>query len=147
MKKIILFALTFFIILCVHAQTSVNLNYSTKKIAANTFELHITAVISDGWHLYSQDSDSKGGIPATISFIKNPLIITEGRVKEVGVLKSNFEELFGVTVKYYENKVDFIQVVKTKGNIKTNIAGSFTYMVCNDRECMPPTTKKFSVTL
>ncbi|TXH21613.1 MAG: hypothetical protein E6Q95_03465 [Chitinophagaceae bacterium] len=127
------------------SQGPVSLNYRAQKIADNTYELHITASIQDGWHLYSQFSDDKGGVPASINFTKNPLVIFEGKVKEVGKLKSNFEELFGVTVKYFEDKVDFVQIIKLKGKVKTNIAGTISYMVCNDKECMPPTTKKFSI--
>ncbi len=127
------------------SQGPVSLSYRAQKLANNTYELHITASIQDGWHLYSQFSDDKGGVPASIHFTKNPLVIFEGKVKEEGKLKSNFEELFGVTVKYFEDKVDFVQVIKLKGKLKTNIAGTISYMVCNDKECMPPTTKKFSI--
>ena len=39
----------------------------------------------------------------------------------------------------------FDMAEKLKGKVKTNMAGTISYMVCNDKECMPPTTKKFSI--
>ena len=147
MKQVIIFFAFLFMGIGMNAQSPVSMSYSAKKMADNIYELHITATIEDGWHLYSQFSDDKGGVPASINFTKNPLVTLDGKVKEVGKLKSNFEELFGVTVKYFEDKVDFVQVIKLKGKVKTNISGSISYMVCNDKECMPPTTKKFSIAI
>lgn len=148
-SKIIYFLALGLIVWCnnVAAQSPVALKYTSKKVANNIYEVHITATIEPEWHLYSQTSHDKGGRPAEVNFIQNPLISLEGGVREVGELKSQFEELFGVTVKYFEQRVDFVQKVKLKVKAKTNIMGSLTYMVCNDRECMPPTTKKFSIAL
>lgn len=147
MKQLIVFLATWLIAFTAAAQNRVKLDYSAKKIADKTYELHITATIDDDWHLYSQQSDEKGGRPAAISFTNNPLATLSGGVKEVGRLKSRFEELFGVTVKYYEKKVDFVQVVKLKADVKTNVTGTISYMICSDRECMPPISKKFSFAL
>jgi thiol:disulfide interchange protein DsbD len=55
--------------------------------------------------------------------------------------------LFGVDVKQFSNKVDFVQTVKIKGKAKTVLNGSVEFMTCNDHECLPPKTQKFSVAL
>jgi thiol:disulfide interchange protein DsbD len=34
--------------------------------------------------------------------------------------------------------VDFVQQIKLKGNAKTNLAGKVEFMVCNDKQCLPP---------
>jgi len=52
-----------------------------------------------------------------------------------------------VDVKYFSGKVDFVQLVKVKGNAKTNVTGSVEFMVCNDKQCLPPATEKFSIAL
>jgi DsbC/DsbD-like thiol-disulfide interchange protein len=52
-----------------------------------------------------------------------------------------------VDVKYYSNKVDFVQTVKVRGNAKTTLSGTVTFMVCNDHECLPPIDKPISVKL
>jgi len=59
------------------------------------------------------------------------------------------EEVFGVDVKYFEGKVDFVQRVKLRGSAKNEFfPGTVEFMVCNDQQCLPPTTgRKFMVAL
>lgn len=62
--------------------------------------------------------------------------LTLGTIKEKGELKTKYEEVFGINVKYFENTVDLVQVVKLKSNVKTNLAGNVQYMACNDEACL-----------
>ena len=57
------------------------------------------------------------------------------------------EPLFGVQVKQFSDKVELVQVVKMKANVKTAAAIAITYMVCNDHQCLPPSTKNLTVAL
>ena len=75
------------------------------------------------------------------------MLTVDGAAKEVGKLEQKHEELFGVDVKQYSGKVDFVQKVKMKAAAKTSISGAVEFMVCNDKECLPPKTEKFSVAL
>lgn len=122
-------------------------SFSAKRINSTTYELHLTANIESGWHTYSQTTPEGGPVPTSVSFTKNPLITLQGSVKEVGKLEQHNEPLFGVDVKQFSNKVDFVQTVKLKTTAKTNITGAVEFMVCNDRECLPPKTEKFSISL
>ncbi len=121
--------------------------YSAKKIAGNTYELHFTVNVNSPWHTYSQFTPDGGPIPTSFSFTKNPLYTIDGKVKENGKLLNKHEAVFGVDVKYFNGKVDFVQLVKVKGNARTNFSGSVEFMVCNDQQCLPPTTEKFSIPL
>lgn len=125
----------------------VDWSFSAKKINATTYEVHLTAIIDEGWHIYSQTTPDGGPVPTTIIFNKNPLVKATGKVKEAGRLEQHFEEIFDVQVKQFSNKVDFIQTVTVKPGIKTVIAGSVEYMACHDTECLPPKTKKFSISI
>jgi thiol:disulfide interchange protein DsbD len=120
---------------------------TSKKIGDKTYEIHLTANIQDAWHIYSQTTPEGGPVPTSITFTKNPLVINEGVTKEVGKLEQHNEPLFGVDVKQFSNKVDFVQVVKLKANVKTSVDIAVEFMTCNDRECLPPSTKKFTVAL
>lgn len=126
-------------------QNPVKWNYKLKKVNATTYEVHITATIDKGWHVYSQTTPDGGPLPTTIKFSKNPLVTLVGKAKEVGKLEQRHEELFGVDVKQFSNSVNFIQTIKVKAAVKTALTGSVEFMVCNDRECLPPTTNKFSL--
>lgn len=120
---------------------------SVKKIADKTYEITLTANIEEGWHMYSQSTPSGGPIPTKVTFNKNPLVTTEGATKEKGKLEQRFEPLFGVDVKQYADKVEFTQVVKAKANVNTSIEVAVQFMVCDDHQCLPPTTKKISIAL
>lgn len=149
MKKILSLSFALIILSAVKAQvqTPVQWAFAAKKINATTYEVHLTASMESGWHIYSQSTPEGGPVPTSIEFSKNPLLILDGKAKEVGKLEQHFETLFGVEVKQFSNKVDFVQVVKIKGKAKTALNGSVEFMTCNDRECLPPRTQKFSIAL
>src|SRR5690349_17438950 len=121
MKKIFLFISSLFIISAAIAQSSkqVQWAYSAKKIGDKTYEVHMTANITGDYHLYAQDAGGEGPIPTSFTFSKNPLLVIDGKVKEVGKLVKKFESAWNHDVKYYEKNVDFVQVVKVKSNAKT----------------------------
>jgi hypothetical protein len=149
MKKQLLAVLCCVIFFLATAQTQdpVKWTYTSKKIDATKYEVHLIASIESGWHIYSQTTPDGGPLPTTITFSKNPLVTMVGSIKEIGKLEKHNEPLFGVDVKQFSNKVDFVQVIKTKGNAKTSVTGTVEFMVCNDTQCLPPKTEKFSVSL
>ena len=149
MKKFITagFLLLFSNILFAQIQNPVSWSATAKKISDKTYEIHLTASIENGWHVYSQTTPDGGPIPTSISFTKNPLLQFQGEAKEVGKLEQKHEPLFGVDVKQFSNNIDFVQIVKLKANVKTSANVAVEFMVCNDKQCLPPATRKFSVAL
>lgn len=129
------------------AQNPVKWSFSAKKISEKEYEVHITATIESGWSTYSQTTPDGGPLPTAITFSKNPLLELKDKVKEVGTMKKKHEEVFGVDVHYYKEKVDFVQVVKVKNNVKTSINGKVEFMVCDDEQCLPPDEVAFSIKL
>ena len=121
--------------------------FTASKTGPGKYTVNMKAVLEKGWHLYSQQTPEGGPVPTTVSFTKNPLVTLSGKVKEIGKLETVFEKLFDVNVKQYSNEVTFQQSVTVKGSVKTNLAGSVEYMLCNERECLPPTKKPFTVAL
>lgn len=150
MKKIIPIAilLLFSNLLFAQIQNPVSWTTSSKKIDSKTYEVHLIANIDKGWHIYSQTTADGGPIPTSFTFTKNPLVIVEGKAKEIGKLEKHNEPLFGnIEVKQFSNNVDFVQTVKLKAPVKTSVDVAVEFMVCNDKQCLPPSTKKFSVAL
>ena len=126
----------------------VSWNYSAKKIGDKTYEIHMTATIQTGWHLYSQTQPEDAiAIPTGIKFTSNPLVTAEGPVKEVGKMEKFHDKKLSLSANQYSKKVDFVQVVKLKANAKTNVSGSIEYQTCDDEKCLPPKTVKFSVAI
>jgi thiol:disulfide interchange protein DsbD len=131
----------------VFAQTAkVNWVTSSKKIANGKYEIHFTAKVPSGYHLYSQFT-GEGPVATSFQFDKNALISLEGKVKEKGKLISIDDAVWNNKQKFYSGTVDFVQIVKQKTKAKTNISGGIEYMICDDKKCLPPTTQKFNVVL
>src|SRR6185436_4546402 len=118
--------------------------YSAKKIAEKTYEVHLTANVNGNYHMYAQEGGD-GPISTTFTFAKNPLVALQNKPKEVGKMKKVYEEAFKSEVRYYEKSVEFVQLVKLKGNAKTTLAGKVEFMVCNEKQCLPPSEVDFSV--
>lgn len=119
----------------------------TSKKVATGYDVTLTAMLPKPWHIYSQHTGDGGPIPTNFKFAKNPLVTFNGGVKEVGKLKTEYDKNFDTKVKYFGDQVTFVQNVKVKGNIKTNVSVTVEYMTCDDSQCLPPTKKTFSVSL
>jgi len=126
----------------------VSWTYSAKKIADKTYELHITATMQSGWHLYSQTQPEDAiAEPTTVTFNKNPLLKFEGKVKEDGKMEKFHDAKLDLSANQYSSTVKFVQVVKLKAKAKTNVSGSVRFQTCNDEKCLPPKTITFNVAL
>jgi thiol:disulfide interchange protein DsbD len=148
MRKIILIFLITLGVTTAMAQTPVTWNFTTRKIDNKTYELHLTAVLQTGWHLYSQTQpDDAIAVPTGIKFNINPLLKLDGKITEVGKLEKFKDIKLGVSAHQYSKKVDFVQLVKLKTSAKTNISGSVEYQTCDDKKCLPPKTVNFSVAI
>ncbi len=148
LKKIVLglFLVMFTIVVNGQINNPVKWSYTAHKIANKTYELRMTAIIDGNWHLYAQDA-GEGPEPTTISFSNNPLVIFEGKIKEVGKMEKSYDKNFNSVLKYYAHKVEFVQKIKVKASVATVVNGTVTYMVCNDRQCLPPKEIPFSISV
>lgn len=148
MKRVVLFIFTSLIVTLAVAQSPVSWAFSSKKIAANVYELRLTATMQPGWHLYAQTQPADAvAQPTSFTFNNNPLLSLDGKVKEVGKLEKFQDEKLGVSANQYSGKVDFVQVVKVKGAAKTNVTGKLEYQTCDDKKCLPPKTVPFAIAL
>ena len=148
MKKLITLVSFVLIAAVVKAQVlnPVSWTFSAKKTGDKTYEVHLTATMQAGWHLYSQTQpDDAIAIPTGITFTANPLIKLDGKVKEIGKMEKFHDEKLDLSANQYSNKVDFVQVVKLKGNVKTNLTGGVEFQTCDDKKCLPPKTVNFNI--
>ena len=150
MKKLLLFVTILFAgIGFAHAQIKnpVKWVFTAKKLSDKTYELHLTANIDQGWHIYTIDHNADIGVATSVSFNNNPLGSPTGKLKVVGKPVTMKDPSTGDMVKFYEGSVDLVQVVTLKANVKTNFTGSVEFMSCDDRQCLPPSTKQFTISL
>ena len=148
MKKSVFFLVSLLSMFLAHAQNPVSWNFSSKKVSDKTFEVHITASIQPGWHLYAQvQPDDAIAVPTNVTIKNNPLFKLEGKIKEVGDMEKFKDKTLGISAHQYSNKVDFVQVVKLKSTAKTNVSGSVEFQTCDDKKCLPAKTITFNIAL
>jgi hypothetical protein len=148
MKKYsLLFSLVLFAVIA-QAQNPVNWTFTSKKINDKTYEVHMTANIQAGWHVFSQTQpDDAIAIPTSFVINSNPLVKLDGKVKEEGKLEKFKDEKLDIAANQYSNKVNFVQVVKLKGTAKTNVSGTVEFQTCNEEKCLPPRKINFTVAI
>lgn len=149
MRKILVAILLFFSFVSFAQPASpVSWSFASKKLSDNVYEVQLVATIQPGWHLYSQSQPSKAiAQPTTFDFSKNPLVALDGKVKEIGKLEKYKDKELDIEANQYSNKVTFVQKVKVKGKVKTNVSGKLEFQTCDDKKCLPPKTVNFSVAL
>ena len=140
MKKIVLL-LVLFLYSIGYSQIHDPVQWSTsvEKISETEYNLIMTSSIEENWHLYSQEVPEGGPIATTFSF---------GEVSGFELVGKTSEEeghiiddpTFGMEIKYFANKAAFKQRIKVLNKNLMNIEGEVEFMVCNDANCLPPTT-------
>jgi len=118
-------------------------SFYSSVIDDNTVELTVEARIDKGWHLYSQKIPAGGPIATSFSFTKNPDYSISGKVLEKGKAIEKFDNQFEMKLKWFENRVKFVQVIKTKKK-KGRVVGKVEFMVCDDERCLPPSDQELS---
>lgn len=146
MKKLYLSILSLVFVGAVSAQIEnpIKWVYTAKKVADKTYDIYITATLENKWHIYAQDA-GEGPESTSLSFLKNPLVSLDGKVKEQGKMEKEYNEQFKSVLKFYSNKVSFVQRVRLKSAVGTVVNASISYMICNDKKCLPPTTQQFKI--
>ena len=149
MKKFFVCITILLAAMAVKAQLNpVTWSFSAKKMADKTYEIHMKATIQSGWHLYSQiQPEDAIAIPTGFTINKNPLVILDGKIKEIGKMELFHDAKLDISANQYANNVDFVQIVKLKAKAKTNLTGSVEYQTCDDKKCLPPKTVNFSVAI
>ena len=149
MKKILAVLIVLFAgFSCLAQLNPVTWNFSVKKIADKTYEVHMKATMQTSWHLYSQKQPNDAIVmPTTFTISANPLFTLDGKIKEVGKMELMKDAALGISANQYANTVDFVQKVKLKAKVKTNFTGTVEYQTCDDKKCLPPKTVNFSVVI
>src|SRR6186997_715800 len=146
--KSVLFSTFLFATMAVSAQNPVTWTFTSRKVTDNSYEIHMTATIEKGWHLYSQSQPEDAiAIPTTFTITSNPLIQVVGKIKEDGKMEKFHDSQLDLSANQYSKTVNFVQTIKLKGKAKTSFSGSVEYQTCDDKKCLPPKTVNFKVAL
>ena len=123
-------------------QDPVHFSVSQKKVSPTEIEVLFTAKIDAGWHVYSTGMPSDGPTSATIHTDVAQGVAPVGGLKHRGKEISQYDNMFGMNLRYFENNVTFVQKYKITGKTY-HVKGYLEYGACNDEMCMPPTSVEF----
>lgn len=118
-------------------------NFSVKEISETEAELILKASVEKGWHLYAQDIPPDGPIPTSFKFNKSADYELSGKVVEPKPIEE-FDNMFGMTIKYFASDVTFKQKIKIKNKTEFTATGEVEFMVCDDQKCLPPEVVEFN---
>jgi hypothetical protein len=106
--------------------------------------LQISAKIENGWHLYALDLDpSIGPVPTQIVLEKNKAVQVLNGFEAATKAKQSYDPNFGAEVSYFEQSFEARNRIKVKK--PTTVKGELTYMLCDDKRCLPPQTIPFEI--
>lgn len=119
---------------------------AVQKVSDNEYELICIATIEPGWHLYAQDIPEGGPVATSFNFIPNKGYKLEGTTLQ-SEPHTVFDNIFGMETSYYEERAEFTQKIITSNQVLREIECEVYFMVCNDTQCLPPTTEilKFNI--
>ena len=144
MKKIATVLVLLVATVCAMAQMADPVHFTSKLVMLEGDEAQIefSARIDQGWHVYSTGLGNDGPISATFNATKMDGVKTVGGLTHKGKEISQFDNMFGMKLRYFEGSVTFIQKIKfTKPEYSINCY--LEYGACNDETCMPPTSVDF----
>ncbi|MDP3352680.1 MAG: cytochrome c biogenesis protein CcdA [Flavobacteriaceae bacterium] len=144
MKKflsILLISIGFLTSLQAQIYDPVKWNSTVEKVTDSTFYLVTTASIQGGWHLYSQNVPDGGPIPTTFTYKINQQFELLEKTTEPNGIEID-DKVFDMRIKYFEHEAIFKQLVKIKNADLSVIKGEVEFMVCDDKNCLPPTIQE-----
>lgn len=135
--------LTLMMLFCLTTFAQVSFTVSQKQKSPTELEVYFTGKMDKGWHVYSPNIGPGGPSPAVLTTEKAEGVKPVGKLRSIGKEISSFDKMFEMNMKYFENKVTFVQKYKITGKTY-NVKGYLNYSACNDESCLPPTNVEFS---
>ena len=113
-----------------------------KTLQGNEAEILFTAIIDEGWHVYSTNLGDGGPVSATFNIVKMDGAEPVGKLQTRGKETKQFDKMFDMELRFFEHKATFVQKVRFTKPTYT-IDCYLEYGACNDEMCMPPTQVEF----
>ena len=133
----------FCVALTLHAQMHepIKCETSWEVVSDGVAELRIAATIDAGWHLYSTELED-GPTAATLVVETIEGARLDGKLGFEGKEIAKYDDMFGMDVRYFEDKVTFVQRFAIESDDYA-VQGYFQYGACDDQSCLPPTNVEF----
>ncbi len=144
MKRYLLLVLLAFAFGPLSAQVldPVKVSHTVKVISDTEVDLQITAVMEEGWHIYTvHPKEGSFVIFTEVNIPKSKNYQLAGPLKETKP-KKEYDPQFEETLEYHEKKGVFTQRINVLSTTDFKLTAEFVYQVCNDRTCLTPVYKE-----
>lgn len=126
-----------FISLFAQMENPVKWNVSTEKVNEKEINIIFDATIENHWHLYSQYFEMGGPMPLFFEFTQNEKYSLIDSVIESPEPKVEFDDVFGVEVKFFEKTAKFVQKIEVKTEKGFNVPVKLDGQACfDDGKCI-----------
>lgn len=120
------------------AYVRVGLGHAGALSVGDAASLQISVVPKSGWHVYSALPSEEGAyMPAAVAYDESSRgFEADPELGEEGKMVSQYDDIMGGVVRYYEGKVLFSQSIKVTER-DVIVIGTLDYMACNEFKCIP----------
>lgn len=119
-------------------------SFGSEKTADNKFDIVMTAVIDNSWHLYAMDIAEGGPIATSFTFEEPSGYTLEGKPVAIDKPAIKFDNSFGMDIGMHSVRAEFRQKI-TVTQYPAAVNGFVTFMSCDDKQCLPPRDVEFSI--
>ncbi len=126
-------------------ESHINWNFSLKPLEDKKVEIICTAMLDEGWHVYSSVLPENTAEATDIVIEKNDNYVVKETVIEHGIPKKHFDESFDAELAWFDGSATFSKIVQLNTDDEVIIKGYVYSMVCNDETCMPPEEVEFAL--
>lgn len=119
-------------------------SHQLENQGADMYTLVFTAKLKPNWHLYGTQIPPNG--PQPTALLMDELAGAEliGELTPVRKAIEKYDEIFEMNISYYEGEIRFRQTFRVNDPKAFRMAGAVRYMVCDDTNCLPPSTYEFA---
>lgn len=133
------------LVINVLAQESVQWKTYSANQPNGDVTLVFEAAIVSGFHLYSPYNPPGASMPLTIKLEQSEKFSTDGKIGESPKPEEHFEEIFGVTEKFFNGKAVFKILITPKSSDKFQVSGKIKGQVCNDEFMCQMVSHEFTI--
>jgi thiol:disulfide interchange protein DsbD len=127
-------------------QNPVKWKTSVTQIEDSVYQIIFEANIENRWHLYDIGPYEDGPNATTFTFNLPENVSLTGSVEMIDKPVKKFDDMFGMEIGSFEKRARFGQKVKLT-NEGATIKASVEWMVCDDKQCLPPTDEDFTINI
>ncbi len=145
-KLIILLSLLFFSIQgFAQMYDPVTWSIEQKSTGKNTADIIVRAKLDKGWHLYGLNIPPDGPVPTKVVIEQLDNAKKEGGVQAKSKLVEAYDPNFDMNLNWYSDEAVFVQKISFTDPAAVHAKVVVSYMVCDDKSCLPPTEEVLTV--